>query len=201
MISNISKWAGSIVIAVIIVTILEMLLPDGKNKKYIKTVMGVYILFTVISPIVKGVSRNNIDIESLIETKNTVLVSNSMEMQTSSSIENIFLANIKKDMIAKIEQKGYKVENVDIRVETSNDVNYGEIYEINLSLKKPIAMKQSSMFKSVETVEISIGDTGLKKEMSNVNTITDDEERNLQEFLSTTYDVQKENIKIREAKD
>ena len=65
MISNISKWAGSIVIAVIIVTILEMLLPDGKNKKYIKTVMGVYILFTVISPIVKGVSRNNIDIESL----------------------------------------------------------------------------------------------------------------------------------------
>ena len=124
-----------------------------------------------------------------------------MEMQTSSSRENIFLANIKKDMIAKIEQKGYKVENVDIRVETSNDVNYGEIYEINLSLKKPIAMKQSSMFKSVETVEISIGDTGLKKEMSNVNTITDDEERNLQEFLSTTYDVQKENIKIREAKD
>ena len=96
MISNISKWAGSIVIAVIIVTILEMLLPDGKNKKYIKTVMGVYILFTVISPIVKGVSRNNIDIESLIETKNTVLVSNSMEMQTSSSIENIFLANIKR---------------------------------------------------------------------------------------------------------
>ena len=36
MISWFNGWAKGIVLAVVIVTILEMILPDTKNKKYIK---------------------------------------------------------------------------------------------------------------------------------------------------------------------
>ena len=48
MIGFISSWAEQIIIAVIVVTILEMILPKGNSKKYIQTIMGVYILYTII---------------------------------------------------------------------------------------------------------------------------------------------------------
>ena len=54
MISFISKWAEQIIIAVIVATIIELILPNSKNKKYIQMVIGVYILFTIISPIISN---------------------------------------------------------------------------------------------------------------------------------------------------
>ena len=44
MISAISKWSQSIIIAIVIGSIITMILPEGKNKKYIKMIIGVYIL-------------------------------------------------------------------------------------------------------------------------------------------------------------
>ena len=48
MINWITNWAEAIIIAVVIATIIEMILPEGNCKKYIKVVIGVYILFTII---------------------------------------------------------------------------------------------------------------------------------------------------------
>ena len=53
MIKFINSWAQGIILAVIIATIIEIILPEGKNKKYVKTVIGVYILFTIIYPLIK----------------------------------------------------------------------------------------------------------------------------------------------------
>ena len=52
MIDFINDWAGELVVALIIVTIIEMLLPENKTKKYVKTVIGVYIIFCIISPFI-----------------------------------------------------------------------------------------------------------------------------------------------------
>ena len=64
MIEWISRWAEQIVVAVIIATVIEMILPNGNNKKYVKVVIGIYILFTIISPIITKISgKNLIDLE------------------------------------------------------------------------------------------------------------------------------------------
>lgn len=198
MINHISSWAGSIVVAVITVTILEMLLPDGKNKKYIKTVMGVYLLLIIVSPIIKAVSGQDIDLENLIEIEDSNISINNISIQTNSSIENIYLTNIKKDIKAKLEQKGYDATVIDLIIETADQDNYGTIYEMNIILMKNEneSMENKSVSK-IETVEISIGDTGLKKELSNEETITDIERQDIIEFLSTTYNVEKSKITIR----
>lgn len=49
MIDFLSNWAQGIIVAVIIATIIEMILPNGSSKKYVKVVVGIYILFTIIS--------------------------------------------------------------------------------------------------------------------------------------------------------
>ena len=54
MIQFLSSWAEQIVLAVIIATIIELILPQNRNKKYIQMVIGIYILFNIISPIIKN---------------------------------------------------------------------------------------------------------------------------------------------------
>ena len=61
MIEFMSSWAEQIVLAVIVATIIEMILPKNKNKKYIQMVIGIYVLFNIISPIIKN--KDNFSIE------------------------------------------------------------------------------------------------------------------------------------------
>ena len=40
MINFLSSWAEQVILAVIIATILELILPNSKNKKYVQMVIG-----------------------------------------------------------------------------------------------------------------------------------------------------------------
>ena len=58
----VSGWIQGIIIAVIISTIIEMILPEGNSKKYIKVVIGVYILFSIVSPVISKVTGNSFNL-------------------------------------------------------------------------------------------------------------------------------------------
>ncbi len=63
MIRFLSKWIEGIAIAVIITSIFEMILPNGNLKKYIKVVLGIYVIFSIIAPFVDSKALYSIDIE------------------------------------------------------------------------------------------------------------------------------------------
>ena len=70
MISFLSNWIEQITISVIIVSVFELILPKGNLKKYIKVVLGVYIIFCFISPFVNSANLynvNDIDLEKVAE--------------------------------------------------------------------------------------------------------------------------------------
>ena len=48
MILKIKSWCEGIIVAIIISIIIEMLVPDGNNKKYVKVVIGIYIIFVTL---------------------------------------------------------------------------------------------------------------------------------------------------------
>ena len=75
MIEFLSSWAKGLGLAIVIVSILEMLLPNNKTKKYIRMVMGLYILFTIISPFIKNrtlFSVDNIDLSKELNNYSSV---------------------------------------------------------------------------------------------------------------------------------
>ena len=59
MVNFLSSWVKNLSLAIIVVSILEMLLPNNKTKKYVKMVMGLYILFSIISPFIKNSYKLN----------------------------------------------------------------------------------------------------------------------------------------------
>ncbi len=72
MISFLSSWAKSLGVAIVIVSILEMILPNNKTKKYIRMVMGVYIIFNIIAPFIDNkdlLDLNEINLDNYIETR------------------------------------------------------------------------------------------------------------------------------------
>ena len=89
MIKFINSWAQGIILAVIIVTIIEIILPEGKNKKYVKTVIGVYILFTIIYPLINKFTKTNINtlIENTTKQMSTYQENNSLKIDTDKCRE------------------------------------------------------------------------------------------------------------------
>lgn len=197
MIKFISSWAEGIIVSVIIATILEMILPEGKNKKYIKTVIGVYILFAIISPIISKVTGKTIEAENIFKME-SILDQNTLEVSsidTTNSIKKIYITKLKQDIKAKIEEKGYQVNEVNVLVETKDENNYGKIYEIDLNIL-PKEKKENTLT-PINEVKIEITNTNSETKVEE-NKIPNNITRELKEYLSGVYNIEKEKVKINE---
>ena len=62
MVKLINSWTQGIILGVIIGAIIEIILPEGNNKKFVKTVIGVYILFAIVHPLINAVSNKSINL-------------------------------------------------------------------------------------------------------------------------------------------
>lgn len=157
MIQFLSSWAEQIVLAVIIATIIELILPQNRNKKYIQMVIGIYILFNTISPIIKNkdtiLTSGDYDLEKYESSSNYTIDQSSMDER----IEKIYLEELENTTISKFQIAGIEVEkcNVDAVLNT-NKKNAG-IHLITVKIKGPVEQEKidSVVKELVQEYEIS----------------------------------------------
>lgn len=220
MIEWISNWAGGIIVAVVIGTIIEMILPEGNSKKYIKMVIGVYILFTIVSPVITKFTGNSMQVSDVLdidqyieEAKNSVEVHNTLVENNEQNIREMYISGIEDDMKAKLEAKGYLVKNIELGI--SSDDTY-TINTIRLEIEKvkdeevnnEIDDDNSKDNKNIEKVE-KIEKVNIDSDNSLNNTESTNEEKDtnqtdlsnkevtdIKEYLSSVYEVNEDNIAI-----
>ena len=206
MVQFINSWAQGIVIAIIIATIIEIILPEGNNKKYVKVVLGMYILFSVIYPVISNISKKNINIENLITSINRNMESykdNQVTIETNSYIETTYKANLKEDIANKLNEKGYDVQDLQIYIESGDNERYGQINSMVLNIERMENIektdnkedKKDTTEEKVKEVNIKISKTN---EINEVKKIDEDKINNIKEFLEKSYGVEKERIHINE---
>lgn len=195
MIEFLSSWAQGIIVAVIIATLIEMILPNSSSKKYVKVVIGMYILFTIVSPIikkvgVKDINLNTINIEKYEQqiAKSDNTISRKFEDNNTRSIKDIYVSNLKADISAKLKEKGYEIDTSDIQIK--DDENY-TIEKITLKLIKTEQKQEKNNEIVINTVEI--GNTISQKDSK---TLSDDDKQEVKDYISETYDIDKKNINI-----
>lgn len=195
MIEFLSSWAQGIIVAVIIATLIEMILPNSSSKKYVKVVIGMYILFTIVSPIIKKVGGKDIDLNTIdIEkyeqqiSKSDNTISRKFEDNNTRSIKDIYVSNLKADISAKLKEKGYEIDTSDIQIK--DDENY-TIEKITLKLIKMEQKQGKNNEIVINTVEI--GNTISQKDSK---TLSDDDKQEVKDYISETYDIDKKNINI-----
>ena len=138
MIEFLSNWAKGLGLAIIVVSILEMLLPNGKNKKYVRTVMGVYIMFSIITPFIENskiFAVSEIDFNKYIEESNI----ENIEIDQSSmdnKIQKLYISEMEKDIKQKIENKGYIVIDCKVSANIQNTNEESRISKIELDVEK-----------------------------------------------------------------
>ena len=195
MVNEISNWAGGIVTSVIIITILEMLIPEGKNKKYIKTVLGIYLLFTIISPIAKAITGDEINLKNIIQidefkNKNT----NIHAIETNASIEKIYETNLKEDIMNKLAQKGYEANKIDLKIELEDKSNYGRINHIYVQIREKENGTSKQTINKIEKINIEI-----ENNLENIQertSLSQIETQKIKTYISTIYNVEENIITI-----
>ncbi len=191
----ISGWIQGIIIAVIIGTIIEMLLPDGNCKKYVKVVIGVYILFSIVSPVITKVTGNEFRVSDIYDINTYIEVSTkssqeNIENSQQNQIKQVYITNLKNDMKQKIQEKGYSVKS--LTLEISNDEQY--------TLKKIFAQvtkrknEENNEVKGVNEINITISNTteNIEEDIS----ISTKEQNDLKAYLSGIYNLEEKNINI-----
>ncbi len=179
MISKINIWAQGIIIAVIIGTIIQMILPENKNKKYIKVVIGIFILFSIIQPVIgNSINLNEYELDNYITANKT---NASVSNKTDTTVNSLFRQKIITSINDKMKSMGY--ESKDIIVEYNKDYKITLIHISNIT-----EYKEESDYK-VNKIEISIKD----KVATGIST---SQKKDLMEYLEKNYDIKQEYIEI-----
>lgn len=196
MINWLRCWSNQVIVAVIIATIIEMILPEGNNKKYIKMIIGVYVLFTIIQPVITKLTGNEINFNDFNYNKyfkNTIQTSSStdkFEDTNSKLIKQTYIDSIKRDIKQKMELKGFKVLNCELDI--TQDENLLKNIELNLEKIKKDENKNSNNKIQVNEVNISKNIISENKK----ETISDKDKEELKKYLSEEYKIDVNNIKI-----
>lgn len=215
MIEFLSTWAKSLGLAIIVISILEMLLPNNKTKKYVRMIFGVYILFTIISPFIKN--KDILDVST--DDFNTYIYDNTSNQvednQTSmnSRIEEIYIEELEKDITKKIEDLGYQVItcNVYATLSSKNEENYIEEIVLTVEKSKEQETKENDQqqeesiedklveeIQKIKPVNTTIGEISRndKEKKNNEQNISNQDIQKIKKFLKEEYGVEERCLKI-----
>ena len=208
--SFVSGWAQGIIVAVIIASIIEMLLPNNGNGKYVKVVIGIFVLFSVISPVINKFKGKNVDVSNDIDayiqtSSNSATTNANTSFDNNESIKLMYEENLKIDIKSKVNQKGYKVGDVKLEILNNSEYTLNKI-EINITAKNEGNNTNSSsqvrtaqtttIVENIENIKISLGGSREDSEQKQQSVISESEKRKLKEYLSSVYEVNENNIVV-----
>lgn len=111
----IGEWLKEIVVLFVIISIVDIIMPKGKMKRYVDFIIGILIIFTIISPFTR--LRNiNFNLDREIRNFNDETISSKEILnKQEDQIEQIYLSNLSNELKEIVERDtGYRVKAIDI---------------------------------------------------------------------------------------
>lgn len=180
-----------------------MILPNGNNSKYVKTVIGIFVLFTIISPFMNKITgkTNFTNIQTYNNfTSNETIAANS-NINNSKLIKQMYEDNLKIDIKAKLSQKGYQVGNISINISDNEEYTINSINIRIQSSNRNTSNNNQTTTTIVENVgnvliNISGGNATTKSAGDEKSVISEGEKRKIIQYLCSVYEVKEENIVV-----
>ena len=201
MIEGLSNWTKNIGFSIIIVSILEMILPNNKTKKYIKIVMGTYIIFCMISPFIQNkINFDDINLEKQIETSTTEVNQESMDRR----IEQLYIEELEKDISKKVQEKGYVVKECKVNATIARNVEDTKINKIILKVEQGEATENQkeeiedtlvSEIQKIKEVNTTISKEDTKEDKKKTK-LNETQKTELKKFLKEEYEVNEKCLEI-----
>lgn len=210
LIAFINSWVQGIILAVILATIIEIILPEGNNKKYVKTIIGIYIMFVIVEPLISKMLNKDVNIESIMQNTTSTMskfeTNHNITIETNAYIEKTYKQKLEEDIKDKSSEKGYNISFLNLAIETGDSEDYGQINNIAMKIDKidkTIEDKKgttNNTIDNVKTVQISVSDNKIidgNDDVKNTN-ISENEIETFKEYLVSVYGISKDKIQINE---
>ncbi|CDE90479.1 stage III sporulation protein AF [Clostridium sp. CAG:389] len=220
MINFLSSWVKNLCLALIVVSILEMLLPNNKTKKYVKMVMGLYILFSIIEPFIENSNELKFNVEDLYNqysVETSAESENVNQKSMDSRLDELYKQKLENDIVQKLDEEGYVVEDCDVKAHISSNDTGIELITIKIKEKKDnsnendenqsnekmnIEEKIVNEIQKIQKVEINVSknqdnssDESTQSEQQNQN-ITKNDIKIVKQFLIKEYGVSEKCLRI-----
>ncbi len=220
MINFLSSWVKNLCLALIVVSILEMLLPNNKTKKYVKMVMGLYILFSIIEPFIENSNELKFNVEDLYNqysVETSAESENVNQKSMDSRLDELYKQKLENDIVQKLNEEGYVVEDCDVKAHISSNDTGIELITIKIKEKKDssnenhenqsnetmnIEEKIVNEIQKIQKVEINVSknqdnssDKSTQSEQQNQN-ITKTDIKIVKQFLIKEYGVSEKCLRI-----
>ena len=138
-----------------------MLLPENKTKKYIRMLLGIFVIFNIIAPLIQNkdtLDLSNFDFDNYTQEASVEVNQESMDKR----INELYKEELEKDITEKLNQKGYKVESISVR--TNKQDNQWEIEKIQLKIIEKITDRDTKIIK-----DFLIGEYGVSEKCLKIN--------------------------------
>lgn len=193
------NWVKDIAVMFILLSIVELALPNNNMKRYVNVVIGLMIIIVIISPFIKLINSSfNVEQEifkSIVEGVQFEYADNSdlqelHERQIKETYINMLKENVKATIDGILE---YQVDDIKISIFEDED-NYGNIRDIEIVMapKDGSDSYDEDTIKTIKIEEIKIDDSN--KETEKATTFKDGDK--IKDILYEKYNVPKDNIKI-----
>ena len=164
MVNFFRVWCENIIIGVVISIIIEMICPE-RNIKYIKIIIGFFILYLIIHPFISNIDEiKKIDFKKEIETLSSsfTIDDNNQNDSKSKFNNNVKSINesINKTIINEVKENIYEklisnnIECRDVIIEYDEVINEFTKVDINLVNKKDIEKEDVIKKYVIEEIEV-----------------------------------------------
>ena len=136
MIDLFKNFVNSLLCIGIFITFIKLIMPSGKVKKYIYSLIGIITITTIVSPFINFMQ--NVDVEESIKDviSNIDMSENTSDdkaqTSTNSSVKDVFLDKLKTDIKDKLTQNSVTTDKIEIYIDDSYNIEKMEINIKNL---------------------------------------------------------------------
>lgn len=184
MVEKISDYIASLVILLLAMTIIELILPNQKNKKYVMFVCSLVLFLSMIRPVV-NILGNGVDVDAKVEEFQKEMANLEYQSAKKTSLEeniyDAYVMQLEKDMKQRMEEMGYRVLASEIQIDKTT-------YE-------PFQIEMQIEYQDGEIQPIVIDVFG---DSSSLAPLYEADRNKVKQILSETYGVETEKIKVNE---
>ena len=186
------NWCEGIIISIIIATLIEMLLPNNNSKKYIKILIGIFVVYNIISPVIDVVAGKNIDqclnVNDVLQTSSSAYENyDGINQNAQNSIKNIYTQSLENNLRASLKDKGYEVGNLNISISDDGNYNINKI-DLQIVQKTTNNQEEKQVYSIVDTVKyVNINISGAEQQQNSV--ISDEDINIIKKHIEEIYGV------------
>lgn len=141
MIEGFKSWISALLCIGIFVSVLELILPKSKIKKYIYILVGIVTTITIISPAINLLKQDDIaqSVSSVLNNFNSSSNSNNNvnldEYKTNQEnlLKDEFVNSLQKDIQSKLTLRGIGVTQVKVTINDNYDIQKIEVKTTKLT--------------------------------------------------------------------